>query len=206
MVDHRLVLAQDLRHAGAHRFRHGPGPRQQFFGRDDVVDQAPFVGLPGVDRQAGEGDLPRPRQANQARQALAEPPAGQDAHPRVGVGETGMLRGDQQVAGQGQLETAGNRVAIDGADNRAVEGFHGTRHGIVDLLGGSGGMSRAQLLQVKAGTEGVTGTGNDQYPYLGVGRAVGHGVHEGGAQFPGQGIFLCRSIEGENGMARVFFQ
>ena len=45
------------------------------------------------------------------------PQPGQDADPGVGVGEARLAGRDQHVAGQRQLEAAGDGEAVDGADD-----------------------------------------------------------------------------------------
>ena len=52
--------------------------------------------------------------------STVRPQPGHDPDPGVGVGEAGPLRRDEEVAGEGQLEAAGDGDAVDGADDRRL--------------------------------------------------------------------------------------
>ena len=93
----------------------------------------------------------------------------------MGIGKACLSGGEQHIAGERQLETAGDRRAVDRADHRTTEAAD-RAHRVVDLHGvvhrGSrrrDQAARAQLLQVEPGGEGPAGAGQDQHPHLGVG-------------------------------------
>ena len=74
--------------------------------------------LVGVEEVAGEAHLPGPAHADGLGQQHGEAPARHDPDPGVGVAEAGPLGRDEEVAGQGQLEAAGDGDAVDRADQR----------------------------------------------------------------------------------------
>ena len=72
---------------------------------------------PGIGA-AGEHHLARLIGPHPPRQALAHPPDRGQGPAGVGIGELGVLRGEDDVAGQGQFERPGITVAVHGADHR----------------------------------------------------------------------------------------
>ena len=76
-----------------------------------MIEQAHPQRRLGVDKVAGKAHLLGEGRADTGRK-VEEYGAGIDAHPPVGVGEGGALGPDDEVAGQGQLETAGHRRAV----------------------------------------------------------------------------------------------
>ena len=103
-----------------------------------------------------------------ARQLLAEAPARHDADPRVRVGEARCRGRDQDVAAERQLETAGDREAVDRADDRQRTRGHGVEQALVRAADGAddprrAGRLAAQLLQVETGAEGAPGAGQDEH-------------------------------------------
>ena len=92
--------------------------RQQLVVRDDVVHQAEPQRFLGIDEVAGERHLDRAAQADPLRQQHGDATTGHDPDARVGVGEAGPLRRDQERALQRELEPAGHRDPVDRADDR----------------------------------------------------------------------------------------
>ena len=63
--------------------------------------------------------------ADQAGQALGPAAAGDDAEQDLGLAEAGPVGRDAQVAGQGQLAAAAERVAADRGDGDPGDGGDG---------------------------------------------------------------------------------
>ena len=97
-------------------------------------------------------------------QVHGEPPPRHDPDASVGVGEARPLGRDEEVAGEGQLEPAGDRDAVDGADHRRVHVREGAAGG-ARLAGGRGlaeGVAAGgELLEVDPGAERGVGAGED---------------------------------------------
>ena len=111
LADAVLVVARDVSGEGT-------GERQQLLVWHDVVDEAEAEGLLGVQEVAREAHLPGPAHADRLRQEDRQTPPRHHSHPRVGVAELGPFGRDEEVAVEGQLESAGDGDAIDGADDR----------------------------------------------------------------------------------------
>ena len=79
----------------------------------------------------------------------------------MGIGEACVLGGNQNVAGECHFKTAGDAVAINGADDGATKGFHCLGHNVVGLLGGTNGFVRTQFLQVKTSAESLAIAGKN---------------------------------------------
>ena len=121
----------------------------------------------------------------------------------MGVGEAGPGGGDADVAGQRQLETAGNRHAIDGADDRLMAQFDGQNRVLVGRGGvgaAQGGGLAAQFLQVEPGGEGpLASAGEDDGANGRIRVDRDHHARKLCAQGDGQGVHRLRSIERDNG-------
>ena len=70
---------------------------------------------------AGEDHAQRPLGADRAGQAVDAAGQGGEADAHLGQGEQGVLGGDDEVAGEGDLEPTAHRHAVDGGDQRLVE-------------------------------------------------------------------------------------
>ena len=84
---------------------------------DDLVDETDPQRRVGVDEVARQRHLPGPRRADATGQ-VDEHRAGEHADAQVGVGEAGPFGGDDEVAGQRELEPAGDGRAVDRGDHR----------------------------------------------------------------------------------------
>ena len=51
-----------------------------------------------------------------------------DADLSMGIGEPGMLRGDEKIAVHGKLESSGYGIAVDGPDDGFIAGSEDIRH------------------------------------------------------------------------------
>ena len=83
-----------------------------------AVDDAERVGALGVDRVAGERELHGQAVGHPARQAQQRAGGGDERALDLGDAEPGAPRGDDEVAGQRDLEAAGDREALDRRDER----------------------------------------------------------------------------------------
>ncbi len=126
--------------------------------------------------------------ADLLRQPHRQPPGGQQPDPGVGVGEPGLLGGDQDVAVQRQLEPAGDGRAVDGADHRL-----GHRRPLRRDVGQLGGV--AQFLEVEARAEHRVGAGEDDDVDGVVGLGIAQRGEELGAQRRRQRVAGLRPVQ-----------
>ena len=138
-----------------HHFGDQAGP-QRILGRQVVAGQAHPTG------QADPDFL---------RQPHAEPPGRQQTYPRMGVGESRLLRSDQDVAVQRQLQAAGHCGAVDSADHRLAHRRPARRDVRQRRLS-------AQLFEVEPRAEHRIGAGEDDDVDGVVGLGVGQGAEE----------------------------
>ena len=90
---------------------------------DQCVDHTPLQRLLRRERSAGEDDVERLFDASQARQALRTAGAGNE--PELDLGQTEFRRWDRNpvMAHQRYFETAAQRGAVDGGDDRFWAAF-----------------------------------------------------------------------------------
>src|SRR6187551_768235 len=89
----------------------------------DLVHEAPVVCLLGLDCASGEDDLLRKAEPDDARQALAPAPARDDPEIDLRLAKPCLPRGDADVAGEGELAAAAERIAVDRGDGRLGNGL-----------------------------------------------------------------------------------
>lgn len=77
----------------------------------------PCAGGFSVKEVAAERQLLSARNADHARQFLGEPPAGHDADAGMRIGKAGIGGGNQDVAGNGNLEPPGDGNTVDRSDH-----------------------------------------------------------------------------------------
>src|SRR5439155_15362164 len=82
--------------------------------RHDPVDEPDAERFLGGDRPPEVDELARPGLADAPDQALRAPEARDEPEVDLGLPEARALRGDEQVAGERQLETAPQRDAVEG--------------------------------------------------------------------------------------------
>ena len=133
------------------------------------------------------------------------PPAWHDAHPGVGVGEAGPVRGDEQRALQGDLQAAGDGYPVDRTDDRLVDHRQESVEAVAAPLRtlprrprrrGRGRLAR-NLLQVDAGAERGIGAGqHDRIDVGGLSRRL-DGVPQRVHEFPAQRVARRRPVEGD---------
>ena len=136
-----------------------------------------------VDRPPGQDQVHGPAVADQPGEPDRAQVDQRDPEAAAEDPEDGVLGGHPQVAPQGQLETAGHGVALDGGDHRLGEGHPGRAHGPRAVVGDRAAVAVGQGLQVGPGAEGAAGPGEDGDR----GRAVGlegvEGLPQGGRRW-----------------------
>src|SRR5712664_798629 len=161
---HWAVLADGLRPA----FRGD----KRFACRHYLVDEAEFVTFLGGDVARGEDHAHGALQTDLARQPVQSAGERGEADMRFGQCEPRILGGNDQVAGQRNLEATAHRHAVDGGDDRLVaveaRSQSGESAGVRAALA-AGGLP----FQIVAGAERlVPGAGDDRYPLLRIGGKV----------------------------------
>ena len=159
-------------------------------------------------RVAGETQFLGPIDADETRQAHTQPPARQNAHPRMRVRKLGLRGRDDQIASQRQFETRGHRVAVDGGNHRPFERGDGLGHVLPDdALVETGGVfaAAAQFLEVHAGTESSPGTRHDGDANLGIGAKFPKRLPQGKTQLGGKGVHGVGAIERHGGYRTLLF-
>src|SRR6266436_2494493 len=161
---HRAVLADGLRPAF--------GGDKRFAWRHHLVDEAEFVAFLGGDVARGEDHAHGALQTDLARQAVQSAGERGEADVRFGQCEPRILGGNDEIAGQRNLEAAAHRNAVDGGDDRLVavetRSQPGESAGVPAALA-AGGLP----FQIVAGAERlVPGAGDDRYPLLRIGGKV----------------------------------
>src|SRR4051794_27113405 len=124
LVERQAVRGQRRAAVGEHRLLRERGERLGILERAvqrpavDLGDQAHPVGLARLDHPAGEDEVERSAEADDARQALGA--AVDEGDPPAALREAERARGagDAQVAPERQLEAAGQAPALDGGDGR----------------------------------------------------------------------------------------
>src|SRR3954471_19775884 len=135
LADHALVAREGERRVGGDRRGVGDGALRQLGVGDDLVDHPPLQRDGGADVAAREEQVARPRHPDDVDEA---PQAGvrvDEAQLRRRHAELGRLRGEAQVAGERELETAADGVAVEGGDGgigEAVERLDRIMEGVGD--------------------------------------------------------------------------
>ena len=121
------------------------------------------------------------------------------------VGKLGVLRGEQHVAHQGELEAASDREAVDRADDRPgiglQRGGHVDRFGI--LIGAEGKAGLARFFQVDARREGTAGASEHDGADARIVLQFGEHADDLGAQGPVQRIQCVRPVQRDEGNGAV---
>ena len=93
----------------------------ELVGRRRHIGQAPVLALLAGQQLAREQELLGLAQPDVARQAVDRPGAAEQRAADVEVADAGLVRRDAEVAGDHELEAAGDRVALDDGDRRLAE-------------------------------------------------------------------------------------
>src|SRR5947209_17469123 len=78
-----------------------------------AAGEADLKRLVGVDAARGGEQLNGARRADELRESLSAPPAGDDAEASAGVREDRARRGDADAAGEREVEAAALYIAVD---------------------------------------------------------------------------------------------
>ena len=171
--------------------------------RHHLVDHADLVGAPRVDGLAGEQQVPRVGGADDLHQLLAEREGDHQADPRQRHAEAGGLRGHPQVAVQGQLAAARDRVAVQRGDGGMPRALHPPQHLHHVALRIGLAAALLHLLEVHARAERGAGPPHHHHPHVAplVERVEGRaqalqqrGVHR---------VALVGAVQGDGGDAGV---
>ena len=167
--------------------------------RDRFIDHAPAFGLPGGDPVGEEAGAHGAGGANLARQPPAAPGIGDQADAGEGLHEAGAFGGDHHIGGEREIGPRPGRRAIDGGD--------GGQRAIIDriqkrdifliqqLLEGHFGTEALGVGQILTGTEGTSGTGQDDHPRLGF-RAADR-LQKRAPQSAREGVHHLGAVEGD---------
>ena len=135
-------------------------------------DQTHLEGFHAADPPAGEHELLGPGRADLPRQQLGAAAARKDPNGHLGQPEHRVLRGNDEIAVQGELEPAAQGVAEDGGDGRLRQRPQRVEHRphqqpvphpirVVEMV---------PFLQVGPDAEGlVSGRCQDHHPCRGIG-------------------------------------
>src|SRR5262249_5350459 len=147
----------------------GLAPRQCLLAqvrlRHAFVDEADLDGLFRGEAPSAEDHLARQPFADDARQILRRPHGRAGADPRPGLAEHGILRGNDQIAPQGELVAAAHAPAVDhGNDgNRQAANGHGeTLHAVVPHGAVHPGQALHGVEVAACGKRLVAGAGHDR--------------------------------------------
>src|ERR1035441_6111195 len=92
--------------------------RKRLAGRHQLIDQTGFLHPAGRETPAGQGNLHGQVIRNPARQPEQSAGPGDQPAPDFGQAEYRGLAGDDEVAGQSKLESAGQGISLDRRDDR----------------------------------------------------------------------------------------
>jgi len=163
--------------------------------RYDLGEQPDVQRLRGVHDLACHGHPPGARPADEQWQSRCQAAAREHADAHMGVGEDRPLRTDQEVAAERQVKAAGERPAVDRADDRRT---HGTgrrdavmvRDEVEETLAVCGG-----LLEIDAGAEGRVRAGQDDGPDARVRVGVAQRRVQRDEQLAAKGVARCRTVK-----------
>ncbi len=134
---------------------------------DDPRHDAPRLRLVRGQAAAGEDHVARPRRPDEPGEGLGAAAAREDADGHLRQAEHRRARRDDEVAREGELEAAGERVPLDRGDRRHRQLMHARDE--PDELGALGAqpvvVERGPLLEVHARREGAAArAGDDDRP------------------------------------------
>ncbi len=165
---------------------------------DDAIDEAPCERLGGVDRSAGEEHVHCPAVADEAWEAHG--PAVDERHPPPAAEHAEHRRGggDTEVAPEGEFEASGDRVPLDGGDDRFRGGRAGDpeHRGAVRVICGVGAV---HLVEVEPGAERPVRSGEDGDVGLLVRLEGGEGLDEGRRRGQRDGVPPRRAVDHHDG-------
>ena len=157
-------------------------PELAFLGQR--IDHAPILRVAGAERGAGQNDVERRLDPDEARQALRAAGAGDEAELDLRQAAFGRGDGDPVMRGQRDLEAAAERRAVQGGDHRLLGVLYPVEH-----VGKKRRRVRlAEFGDVGAGDEGAAGADQDRRLDLRVGLGLFDAELETLADGLGEGV------------------
>jgi hypothetical protein len=159
-----------------------PASGEEVFGRYDFIDEANAERLGGIDDLAGDEEFEGGGGADDAGEALRTSIAGEQAELDFGLAEAGLVTGDAEVTGEGELAASTKSEAIDESDDGFAAGLDEVKDGLSTegFLFPCGAVQGDEFVDVGSGGEGFVSCSGDKDDANG--RVVGEGV-EGGFEF-----------------------
>jgi len=173
------------------------GPLEQSLVRNDFGHQTPRESGTGVDELGGVTHASRATFPDEARQSDRETPARNHPDLGVGVGETRAIGGDEEVAGECDLESAGHGGSVDRADHRHPRA--GKSAPVARMFVRALFATAADIAQIEAGAERRIAAREHDGPHLGIGIDPRDLGGEGGREFGIECIASLGSVEGDDG-------
>ena len=102
--------------------------RQQLVSGNNPVHQPDAIRLGGIDHSAGQQQLQGSTPSHQAGEPRSAAVSRADAELHFRLPELGLLRGDADMAGHGQLAAATESEAVDCGDDRFAAAFQAAKH------------------------------------------------------------------------------
>src|SRR5262245_12641920 len=147
----------------------GLAPRQRLLAqvclRYAFVDEADLDGLFRGEAPSAEDHLPRQPFADDARQILRRSHGRAGADAGAGLAEHGIVRGNDQVAPQGELVAAAHAPAVDhgnDGDRQAADGHGKTLHAVIPHGAVDPGEALHGVYVAASGKGLVAGAGHDR--------------------------------------------
>ena len=190
-MDARTARGEHSRISAAQRF----AAVQRLAFRHHLVDEAERLALGRRHPPPGQDHAERLLLPDHARQAVHAAGPGDQPDARFGQGEDGVLGGDDEVAGERDLEAATHGNAIHRGDHRLVEVM------ALGQAGEAGGRRRPALagglhLQIVAGGKGaVAGARHDGDPQIRVGGELVPDLVEFLMRLAVQGVHHLRPVQ-----------
>lgn len=189
-----------------HRDRHFHCGRQQLVVRDHLGHQANAQCRGGIDEVARQAHPASEAAPDRGGQPGGQTPAGQHSDTGVRVGEPGALGGDEEVASQRQLQTAGDGRPVDRPDHRLRQRTPGMTDGNVRRSDPGGVVpGRAELTQIQARAERRIGAGQDDHVHAIVAVRRGEFASQCLDQMTGQCVSRGRAMQREDANPATLF-
>jgi 6,7-dimethyl-8-ribityllumazine synthase len=178
------------------------GTNHQVGGGDDFFGEAEAQSFGGGDDFGGEHELERGAAADEAGEALRAAVAGDEAELELGQAEAGLVAGEAEGAGEGELAAAAEGDAVDAGDDWLAAAFD-LGEDLLAALGDAaagGGVGVDEAADVGPGGEGAVAGSGEQDDVDGVvrgedGEDALELVEHGGVE----GVEHVGAVEGDGG-------
>jgi hypothetical protein len=128
-----------------------------------------------------------------------------DADLRMGIGEPGIIRGDEKIAVHGQLESTGDGIAVDSPDDGFIAGSEDIRH-IFSVAPRIKKIILADDAKIDAGTKRLAVAGKNRNFYITVARNFIYCVVQVYEQVLTNGIVPFRPVQSNQRQRAFYFQ